>query len=425
MPAGLPDIFPGGLFFCRCKRMNQHKKVLLADNDRDTVKILTKIIKGIDMSPIPVRDAATALTKFKKDLPGIAIIDYHFSDVRGNKLIRIFKDMRPIAQPIAITGYGEYEKAVRALQSGAVDYIKKPFEKTVIEKSVKRASSKFKQLRDTTEICNILLVEGNKDLKSQIENLLTPGFWNIEFCDSYLDCFRILSRCMTDIVIIDFDNGVEQGLELLKKLKLFFDNISVVVMAEKGDEETAVEAMRLGADDYIMKPKDLSRLPEILQNAVKALEIRRISNFKIVDFNSRNDIVAKISRLNIINMELFTEGESKAFSFAKRLLDNVPLCVAVADENKRIIYTNNFFRRNANRVPEKIGEKFISVLQTIGVKDVPLEILDREIDNLTSSGAEIETITLGKNEYLTLTTFNLSLIPHQVFRAVLIVAVGR
>ncbi len=405
--------------------MNQHKKVLLADNDRDTVKLLEKIVSGMNMYPFSSRDAETALKQFKKHLPGIAVIDYHLPDMWGNKLIRILKDIRPIVQPIVITGYGEYEKAVRALQSGAVDYIKKPFEKNAIEQSIERASRKFKQLRETTEIYNILLVEGNKEMKKELENLLPEGLWKIEGCDSYSDCFSILSRCMTDIVIIDFDNGVEEGLELLKKFKLFFNNICTVVMAEKGDEETAVKAIRLGADDYIMKPKDLSRLPDILQNAVKALEIRRTSNFKIDDFNRRNDLIAKISRLNSINIELFTEGESKAFSFAKRLLDNIPLCVAVTDENKRIIYTNSFFKRNAPRVPEKIGDKFISILNTIGVKDVPLEILNNEIDNLISSGTEIETITLGRNEYLTLTTFNLSLIPHQTARAVLVVAVGR
>ncbi len=78
-----------------------------------------------------------------------------------------------------------------------------------------------------------------------------------------------------DMVLLDISLPGIDGLEVLRRLKAQEPSVTVVMVTATDDLKTAVEAMRLGAFDYVAKPFDLDRLRVVVQNALDRHELRQ------------------------------------------------------------------------------------------------------------------------------------------------------
>jgi len=77
-----------------------------------------------------------------------------------------------------------------------------------------------------------------------------------------------------DVVLTDLQMPVMNGIELLKKLRERDRDVPVVVCTAFGDVNTAVRAMRGGAEDYLTKPIDFDALSVVVERALERREIR-------------------------------------------------------------------------------------------------------------------------------------------------------
>ncbi len=84
---------------------------------------------------------------------------------------------------------------------------------------------------------------------------------------------EILDQSPVDIVITDLKVPELGGLELLRRIRSTYPHIAVVVLTQFGTIETAVEAMRLGAADYITKPFHVDELRAKLDRLARAVEL--------------------------------------------------------------------------------------------------------------------------------------------------------
>ena len=79
-----------------------------------------------------------------------------------------------------------------------------------------------------------------------------------------------------NLVVTDFQLRWTDGLVVLRKVKKLWPDVPVVMFTGTGSEEVAVEAMKLGLDDYVIKsPRHFSRLPTAVQNALRQAHCRK------------------------------------------------------------------------------------------------------------------------------------------------------
>jgi two-component system, NtrC family, response regulator AtoC len=77
-----------------------------------------------------------------------------------------------------------------------------------------------------------------------------------------------------DLITLDFKLGDTTGDQVLAKIKAFDESIPVIIISEQENIETAVELLKLGAFDYIVKSKDIrNRLLHIIQTLVKQKDL--------------------------------------------------------------------------------------------------------------------------------------------------------
>lgn len=121
----------------------------------------------------------------------------------------------------------------------------------------------------------ILIVDDEKPLRSiLIEILQKNGFPAVE-ASSSKEAFKIFGEEKPDAVLLDLKMPDMDGIEVMQELKKMDPDIPIIIVTAYGDIPTAVEAIKLGAYDFIVKPPKFDRLVFTLKRAIKELELKR------------------------------------------------------------------------------------------------------------------------------------------------------
>jgi len=107
----------------------------------------------------------------------------------------------------------------------------------------------------------ILVVEDNHLILKVIETKLTKEGYDVISCENGKEAIEKITHSLPDLVITDIMLPYNSGLEIVSFVKVTLKkNIPVIVLSGMGQEKTIEEAFKLGADDYMTKPFNLSEL---------------------------------------------------------------------------------------------------------------------------------------------------------------------
>src|SRR6202521_5522904 len=87
------------------------------------------------------------------------------------------------------------------------------------------------------------------------------------------EALEILDQYPVDIVVTDLQIPQIGGLELIKRIRANNPEIAVIVLTQYGTIETAIEATKLGATDYVTKPFHVAELHSKLNRLVRSIEM--------------------------------------------------------------------------------------------------------------------------------------------------------
>jgi DNA-binding NtrC family response regulator len=121
----------------------------------------------------------------------------------------------------------------------------------------------------------ILVVDDERTLARVVKVFLTEAGYETETAGDAESALEMLERLKPDVMFTDVRLPGMSGIELLQKVRAFDPTISVVVMTAFGSIEGAVEAVKLGAFDYIKKPVDLDELKLLADRARENSRLRQ------------------------------------------------------------------------------------------------------------------------------------------------------
>jgi len=125
----------------------------------------------------------------------------------------------------------------------------------------------------------ILVVDDERMIRWSIQQALSKDGHSVTAVETGEEAVAQASDEMPDLVFLDITLPGIDGVEVLRRLKDMEPSVAVVMVTATDDVKTAVEAMRLGAYDYVSKPFDLDRLRVIAQNALDRHELRQEVEF--------------------------------------------------------------------------------------------------------------------------------------------------
>ncbi|MGE5699512.1 MAG: sigma-54-dependent transcriptional regulator, partial [Deltaproteobacteria bacterium] len=115
----------------------------------------------------------------------------------------------------------------------------------------------------------VLIVEDNETLRAGIKVYLEDAGFSIDEAATGVDAVKKLEAESFHAVVSDIRLGDLTGVDILKKAKEVNSRTEVILMTAYATVETAVEALRLGAFDYIQKPLELEQLKHRVRTAIK------------------------------------------------------------------------------------------------------------------------------------------------------------
>src|SRR5690554_793455 len=153
---------------------------------------------------------------------------------------------------------------------------------------------------------NILLVDDQEEILFSLKVLLKKHFEGLFSANSPRKILEILGETDIDVVLLDmnyrigFEDGKE-GIHWLKEISKFSPQTVVILMTAFGRVETAVEGLKNGAFDYILKPWDNEKLLQLVSNAVDESRKRKkknLSEIKIQEaFIGKSDAILQAYKL--------------------------------------------------------------------------------------------------------------------------------
>ena len=120
--------------------------VFIVDDDAEVRQAIELLMQSVGLAAESWPSAPAYLDQFDPQRPGCLVLDIRMPLMSGLELQDKLAE-RPLHPPIIITGHGDIPMAVRAVQSGAVDFIEKPFRDQVLLDAIHRAITRDAEQR--------------------------------------------------------------------------------------------------------------------------------------------------------------------------------------------------------------------------------------------------------------------------------------
>ena len=117
-------------------------------------------------------------------------------------------------------------------------------------------------------MAKILVVDDDKSIRRTLKDILEFEKYEVIEANDGLDCMVKLKQNQFDVVILDVKMPKMDGMEVMEKIQTTKPELPVVMISGHGNIDTAVEAVKKGAFDFIQKPPDLNRLLITIRNAM-------------------------------------------------------------------------------------------------------------------------------------------------------------
>ncbi|MGH9457524.1 MAG: sigma-54-dependent transcriptional regulator [Thermoanaerobaculia bacterium] len=128
----------------------------------------------------------------------------------------------------------------------------------------------------------ILIVDDDQATAAGMADVMEEWSYEVELAGTIKDAWKSAMRQVPDVSIVDLKLPDGSGLDLLKRFKETYPDVSVIILTGHATVDSAVKALKVGAEDYVTKPVDLPRLEVILKSVEdkqmmkrEILELRR------------------------------------------------------------------------------------------------------------------------------------------------------
>jgi DNA-binding NtrC family response regulator len=160
---------------------------------------------------------------------------------------------------------------------------------------------------------SILIVDDEESVRDSLYNWFIEDGYYVECAENAKKALSILQSDSFDIILADIKIPGMDGLEMLKRIKSLKSDAIVIIMTAFATVDTAVQALKDGAFDYVTKPFDPDDLSHLIRNASKQISLieeNEILKDKVFSLENVEDMVGQSEAMQ----EVFRQIESVAQS---------------------------------------------------------------------------------------------------------------
>jgi len=208
----------------------------------------------------------------------------------------------------------------------------------------------------------ILLVEDEDELRLALKDVLSQAQYHVIAAANSHQASEAIDKNKFDLSILDVRLPDGSGIDLLRKLRDSHSDNAVIMMTAYAEVDLAVDAIRLGADDFIKKPFDMDellvRITEILKKR-NLIRENRILNKQVQSLQSHKVLIGQSASINKIRQTIEVLGDS----------DSTVLITGESGTGKEVV------ARQLHKVGTRSHKPFVSV----NCGAIPEDLLESEL----------------------------------------------
>ena len=219
-------------------------------------------------------------------------------------------------------------------------------------------------MSDTAEVLHILIVDDEQGIRDGSKRILTRMEFNVSTAASGQEALEVFQEIKPGMVLLDLKMPGMDGMEVLERLKKIDDSVIVIVITGYATVETAIQAMKNGAYDFIPKPFEPDQLRIIVNRAAEKIRLERAA-----------EELARERQRTLLDL-----GTEK--SRIRTIIESLPNGVLVTNTLGRVVLMNPAFKQLLGfDVEHPVGESIDRYLPNEGLCKLVMEISQgRHID---------------------------------------------
>lgn len=205
----------------------------------------------------------------------------------------------------------------------------------------------------------VLIIDDEKSIRATLREILEYEKFKVEEAENGPEGLKKAEKEKFDVILCDIKMPKMDGIEVLEKLQETAADVPVIMISGHGNIDTAVEAIKKGAFDYISKPPDLNRLLVTLRNAMdRSVLVAETKTLKRKVFKTREIV-----------------GQSESIKKIKALIDKV------APTEARVLITgeNGTGKELVARWIHEKSNRVSGMLVEVNCAAIPSELIESEL----------------------------------------------
>ncbi len=149
-------------------------------------------------------------------------------------------------------------------------------------------------------MAKILVIDDEKSIRNSMKDILSFEGYEVSIAENGLEGLVAVKSNKPDVVFCDIKMPKMEGIEVLERIKEIAPEISVIMISGHGTIDTAIEAIKKGAYDFIEKPLDLNRILITIKNATDKSQLLQEQQTLKTKVSKKYEMIGSSSALNHI-----------------------------------------------------------------------------------------------------------------------------
>jgi DNA-binding NtrC family response regulator len=162
---------------------------------------------------------------------------------------------------------------------------------------------------------SILIVDDESSVRDSLYNWFIEDGYHVACAEDAKVALSVLETESFDIVLTDIKMPGMDGLEMLKRIKAIKKDAVVIMMTAFATVDTAVQALKDGAFDYVTKPFDPDDLSHLIRNASKQISLieeNEVLKERVVSLENVEDLIGQSEAMHKVLHEIESVAQSNA-----------------------------------------------------------------------------------------------------------------
>jgi DNA-binding NtrC family response regulator len=244
------------------------KNILIVEDEKIVRESLRSWLVELGCSVEVTSDGEEALNQISEKEFDLVILDLRLPGKDGLQVLKDARLKKPQLKGIIITAYPAEATMAEAMEIGAVDFLSKPINLPKLEKLIQE-KTELVMLKSKP----ILIVDDEASMRESLQDwFLDLGYQAETACDGE-EALQLIDEKNYGLLILDLKLPGQDGIEVLKKARMLHPELRAIIITAYPSVDTAREAIKQGAIDYLPKPFVLSELEKLVAENIEPAEV--------------------------------------------------------------------------------------------------------------------------------------------------------